>query len=164
MSLHFLYLTSCCVLNNSIDSLLVIWIPIEIECYISPHLKGVTHGIEHSNWHGPGSTFTWKQNSLKSTHFASFFVSLNIFVFWSKWRKCTKLFQIKKAEENIMLLSLCKINLNKGNKLIAHMVRIDLNIHNKKDISWTLSYPTSEKNVFIQVIFQYNSVQSELKS
>ena len=64
-----------------------------------------------------------------------------------------------------MLLSLCKINLNKGNKLIAHILaRIDLNIHNKKDISWTLSYPTSEKNVFIQVIFQYNSVQSELKS
>ena len=41
---------------------------LEVECYTLPHLKALTHGIEHASGHGRGSTFTMQKTSLKSPH------------------------------------------------------------------------------------------------
>ena len=45
--------------------------PLEVECHTVPHLKALTHGIDHTSVDGHGSTFTLQKISLKSTHFAS---------------------------------------------------------------------------------------------
>ena len=42
---------------------------LKVECHTVPHLKALTHGIEHES--GNGSTFTSQKNSLKSTNFVS---------------------------------------------------------------------------------------------
>ena len=39
--------------------------PLELECHTVPHFKGLTHGIEHANGHGRGSTFTWQKKQFE---------------------------------------------------------------------------------------------------
>ena len=40
---------------------------LEVECHTVPHLKALTHSIEHRGWHGCGSTFKQRYTVMKST-------------------------------------------------------------------------------------------------
>ena len=51
--------------------LLVVLMPLDVECHTVPHLKALTRGIEHWSAHGQASIFRWQKMSFKSTHFTS---------------------------------------------------------------------------------------------
>ena len=48
--------------------LLVVLMPLEVECHTVPHLKALTRVLEHASGHGRGSTFTWHYTHLKTIY------------------------------------------------------------------------------------------------
>ena len=51
--------------------LVAVLMPLGIKHHIVPHLKALTCSIENSSGQGRGSTFTYQNSYLKSTHFTS---------------------------------------------------------------------------------------------
>ena len=54
-----------------LDRLFVNLISLQVECHTIPHMKFLTHGVEHASGYWHGNTFILQKFNLKSTNFAS---------------------------------------------------------------------------------------------